>query len=275
MKKIFLYISGLIITSQLSAQTGIGTSSVDASAVLQVEATDKGILLPQVDLTSLTSSTTPVTSPADGLLIYSTNATNKGFYMWSAADAKWLKFYDRETIKTKIESIVNYSAVSTESASSSTWITGSASYTLDETPSSSWLPIQGVSQVITITNTNNVVIVDAGGVAQINNVSSSQKGGYFSYAIGIFVGGKLKGVRVFEAGNANRQMNFGKFELITNALNIPIGETTVEVRFKPINKRGNTANFNTLTVGGHCNGCTNITDFAGAVAMNVKVVEYP
>ena len=232
-------------------------------------------------MTSLTSNTTPVTSPADGLLVYSTNATNKGFYIWSATDAKWLKFYDRETIKTKIETIKNYSISSTGVAQSNSWVAlGSESYSLDEsiTTPHTWVAIPGVSQDITITNANNVVIVDAGGVSQINNTSSSQKGGYFSYAVGIFVGNKLKGVRIFDAGDSSHQMVMNKFELNTNALNIPVGTTTVEVRFKPVSKINSkyNANFTTLTVGGPCGSlCTNLTPFSGAVSMNVKVVEYP
>ncbi|WP_374462042.1 beta strand repeat-containing protein [Chryseobacterium taeanense] len=54
-----------------NGQVGIGTSSPDASAILDVSATNKGILLPRVALTSSTDQTT-ITSPATGLMVYNT-----------------------------------------------------------------------------------------------------------------------------------------------------------------------------------------------------------
>ncbi|MGE4514795.1 MAG: hypothetical protein AB7E26_13435 [Chryseobacterium sp.] len=57
-----------------NGQVGIGTSNPDASAVLDVSATNKGILLPRVALTNSTDQTT-ITSPATGLLVYNTATT--------------------------------------------------------------------------------------------------------------------------------------------------------------------------------------------------------
>ena len=44
---------------------GIGTNTPDASAILELQSTDKGILIPRTD-------TNAVTSPATGLLIFQT-----------------------------------------------------------------------------------------------------------------------------------------------------------------------------------------------------------
>jgi len=62
----------LVFTSR--AQTGIGTTTPNASAKLDVTATDKGFLPPRVALTS-TSSFSPITgtsAAAAGLLVYNT-----------------------------------------------------------------------------------------------------------------------------------------------------------------------------------------------------------
>lgn len=71
---------------------GINTSgsNADASSMLDVSATDKGILIPRVALTNVTNSATPVNSPAAGLLVYNTNAavtggSGVGFYFWSGS----------------------------------------------------------------------------------------------------------------------------------------------------------------------------------------------
>ena len=53
------------------AQVGIGTSSPNASAQLEVNSTSKGFLPPRVALTA-TNAAGPVTSPAAGLLVYNT-----------------------------------------------------------------------------------------------------------------------------------------------------------------------------------------------------------
>jgi len=65
---------GLLLGSLLWAQSvGIGTSSPDASARLEVSSTNQGVLIPRVSLTSVTDGTT-IPSPATSLLVYNTNA---------------------------------------------------------------------------------------------------------------------------------------------------------------------------------------------------------
>lgn len=70
-----------------NAQTGIGTATPNASAKLDVFATDKGLLPPRVTLTS-GSDTTTISSPATGLLIYNTGnnvALQAGYYYWNGS----------------------------------------------------------------------------------------------------------------------------------------------------------------------------------------------
>jgi hypothetical protein len=78
-----------LIFSQVSfAQTGIGTSSPDASAKLDVSASNKGFLPPRVTLISGTDNST-IPNPATGLLVYNTgNNPNlvAGYYYWNGAN---------------------------------------------------------------------------------------------------------------------------------------------------------------------------------------------
>jgi len=73
-----------------NAQVAIGTSTPDASAKFQIDATDKGFLAPRVALTSLTDNTT-IASPATGLMVYcnGTGGLEEGFYYWNGSS--WTK----------------------------------------------------------------------------------------------------------------------------------------------------------------------------------------
>jgi hypothetical protein len=82
MKKALFF---LLVTFQVFAQTGIGTTTPDASAKLDVTATNKGFLPPRVTLTSGTDNTT-IPSPATGLLVYNTGNNAglvAGYYYWN------------------------------------------------------------------------------------------------------------------------------------------------------------------------------------------------
>ena len=86
---VFLFFLSLQLKSQNNV--GIGTVNPEASAMLDITATDRGILIPRVSLTNITSSV-PVNLAVPGLLIWNTNAsvtggTGIGFYYWDGA--KW------------------------------------------------------------------------------------------------------------------------------------------------------------------------------------------
>lgn len=92
MVKNLLIIVGILLSVQVFAQTGIGTSAPNASAKLEVAATDKGFLPPRVALTSsnVFSPIIGTSSTATGLLIYNTatagtipNNVVPGYYFWN------------------------------------------------------------------------------------------------------------------------------------------------------------------------------------------------
>lgn len=87
MKNYFLIIV-IIILGQVHAQTGIGTTTPNASAKLDVYATNKGFLPPRVTLTSATDAST-IASPAEGLLVYNTGSNPNlvaGYYYWNGSN---------------------------------------------------------------------------------------------------------------------------------------------------------------------------------------------
>lgn len=93
MKKILLIIAFplFVYHAALPQNIGINTTGAapDASAMLDVVASDKGLLIPRVALTA-TNVSGPVTSPATSLLVYNTatagtspNNVVPGYYFWS------------------------------------------------------------------------------------------------------------------------------------------------------------------------------------------------
>lgn len=80
-----LFFSLSVLLAQ--AQTGIGTTTPNASAKLEVYATNKGFLPPRVTLTSATDATT-IVAPAEGLLVYNLGSIGlqAGYYFWNGAN---------------------------------------------------------------------------------------------------------------------------------------------------------------------------------------------
>jgi hypothetical protein len=81
------YILLFFITYSTFAQTGIGTTTPNASAKLDVYSTNKGFLPPRVTLTSVSDATT-IASPAEGLLVYNLGSVGlqAGYYYWNGAN---------------------------------------------------------------------------------------------------------------------------------------------------------------------------------------------
>ncbi|MVO09503.1 hypothetical protein GOQ30_10070 [Flavobacterium sp. TP390] len=87
MKKIIFLI---VFPFLLQAQVGINTTSPHSSSILDITATDKGLLVPRISITNLNNSA-PVTSPAVSLFVYNTNiSTGVGFYYWNGT--QWIPF---------------------------------------------------------------------------------------------------------------------------------------------------------------------------------------
>jgi len=69
-----------------SAQVGVHTDFPDNSSAMDIYASDKGLLIPRIVLTSSLSNPSPVTSPATGLLIFNSGSNQTvGFYFWDGS----------------------------------------------------------------------------------------------------------------------------------------------------------------------------------------------
>jgi|GEM_PF-5101723 len=75
----------LMLSFNTFAQVGIGTTSPDSGSILDISSTNKGVLLPRIDIANL-NSLSPLTSGAEGMLVYNTNtSTGPGFVFWNGS----------------------------------------------------------------------------------------------------------------------------------------------------------------------------------------------
>lgn len=116
MKPIYRNLSALVISllvlnsSHLSAQN-IAVNSTgnapDSSAMLDVQSTTKGLLVPRVSLTALNAAA-PLTNPAQSLMVYNTNTAIDGGvgYYYNAGTPgtpNWVKLTASDTAAYKID----------------------------------------------------------------------------------------------------------------------------------------------------------------------------
>jgi hypothetical protein len=103
MKRINLLLIALVFAPVFSyAQLAINTTGQEAtaSAMLEISSNDKGILIPKMVISDVNSNTSPITNPADGLLIYNTGSVDvsEGFYYWSGL--RWNKMTNDLSVLT-------------------------------------------------------------------------------------------------------------------------------------------------------------------------------
>jgi hypothetical protein len=123
MKIILLNIVLLFSVFFVNAQTGIGTTTPNASAKLDVTATDKGFLPPRVALTAnnVFSPLVGTAASATGLVVYNTNTSGTapnnvipGYYYWNGS--AWINIIGSSTSSTitgngTTSTIANFSSV--------------------------------------------------------------------------------------------------------------------------------------------------------------------
>jgi hypothetical protein len=155
----------LLATTLTNAQVGIGTSNVNTSARLQVDATNKGFLPPRVTLTGTADAST-ISTPATGLLVYNTatagtspSNVTPGFYYYDGA--KWQRIINQQpdatvsfntadpntgspTFTPSNAASTDFIYVSSVNNSQWTW-NGSAYVTYVPPPSTPWMLSGGTS----------------------------------------------------------------------------------------------------------------------------------
>ncbi len=110
MYKFFFFAFFVLITTFSMAQNvGIGTTTPSSSAILDISSTNKGILVPRVNLTSILDTLT-IPNAAIGLMVYNVNvsmtgsafADKTGFYVWNGTVYGWRKLVNEWDFNTSL-----------------------------------------------------------------------------------------------------------------------------------------------------------------------------
>ncbi|MBW3519933.1 hypothetical protein KO524_12275, partial [Flavobacterium sp. NKUCC04_CG] len=92
MKRKLLPLAALFISGISYAQVGVGTLTPSKSSQIDIVATDKGILIPRVELQNPTDATTITHGNVESLLVYNKKSNSNmtpGYYYWY--DNKWVR----------------------------------------------------------------------------------------------------------------------------------------------------------------------------------------
>jgi hypothetical protein len=162
----------IFVANILKAQTGIGTSTPNASAKLDVYATDKGFLPPRVALTGTTDLTTIKNSlgvsitPATGLLVYNTatagtspNNVIPGYYYYSGTT--WVSLSPKTasiSLNNQASTVTNYTLSSLDNG---TVITFTATSAITVTVPYNTLPAGFICQIIQSGSGGQITITPA------------------------------------------------------------------------------------------------------------------
>ncbi|QNJ99046.1 hypothetical protein [Constantimarinum furrinae] len=82
----------MLTFSVINGQVGINTTTPNASSILDISASDKGLLIPRIALIGLNDTTT-ILNPVESLLVYNTTSNSEitpGFYFWNGS--QWTEF---------------------------------------------------------------------------------------------------------------------------------------------------------------------------------------
>jgi hypothetical protein len=264
MKKTLSLVIFTLLNLTAYSQVGVGTTQVEKDLLLKVKATDKGFLLPNITIPDL-SKAAPVNNPAYGLLVYNNHPEKKGFNYWDGS--KWSTLIDTNNIYSVLGLTISYST-SNSNPVSLTAPQGALNYAENSLPETIWTEVPGLTKEINITNTNNNVFIITEGMVQANN-DTPNLSNVFTYAVGIFVDGKLAGVRNYSSKYAN-SYQYDFFSINTLLQNLSAGKHTIQTF---VTLRYNVYTNATNWKFGGSNNTSSVNDDMSKINMFIKVTE--
>jgi hypothetical protein len=232
--------SVMLFAGYFSFSQNVGINSTGAlpatSAILDVAATNKGVLFPNINLASTTDAAT-IPSPATGLMVYNTNAAlpcGRGYYYNSGTPAApvWLCF-------TKQQQVVQL------------YGTGPRLNVLSTTHT----PQPGLSASIVVPTAQTAVVTVIGDIGTRNTVTTSSA--YSIVDIVIYLNGAFLpqgGWNRYETLNGSNQNAFGNIPL-SATFTLSAGTHNIQIRSA---RFGGTTG---VDIGGNCITDTNCGEF--------------
>ncbi len=202
MKRVLFFLFTALTTLLVSAQNvGIGTTTPNSSAMLEISSSNKGLLLPRV------TDTSAVVSPAKGLIIYN-NTNNKLWYYdgvrWQQSmahaggmDSIWFRTKDTiaYTMKPYVGINSDYSLIDPQAnlqVNGSLLIQGKLIYSLAEPTAGQTYTMNNIASTQNIPSTDSVFrIYDPGGTGNYNN---NMQGNMYTFSGTYCTGYKISSV---------------------------------------------------------------------------------
>lgn len=174
MNKKYFLLAAVLFSAAVSAQVKIGGTdgTPNPDAMLEVEATDKGVLLPRVELESTTSAS-PLSNHVAGMTVYNTatagNVTPGQYYN---DGTKWNRIVNSNEVPAGVTITADNGLTKT---GDNIQLGGDLeNATAITTTATSTLAVEGLQQTTTIA-TDKVVVMDANGVLKIADASDFAK----------------------------------------------------------------------------------------------------
>ena len=106
--KHYLFLSVALIaalsTNAQSVKMGINPTSINSNSALEIEATNKGLLIPRLALVAITNPAPLTASLPDGMMVYNNGtAVRQGLYYWSAS--RWNLVTDSARVASVVSGI--------------------------------------------------------------------------------------------------------------------------------------------------------------------------
>ncbi|WP_417882377.1 hypothetical protein [Xanthomarina gelatinilytica] len=156
-----------LLSANIYSQVGIGTLTPNASAMLDVESTTKGLLTPRMT----SAERTAISNPANGLLVYDT--TENAFYFYKSATWTKLDSKVRDNYKL-IKSATDLSAELTAGGGSKYLLNSNTLYEINGTINLAY-PIDINNAYVMGLDTNEDKLVRASGNLFVGNQGGSIK----------------------------------------------------------------------------------------------------
>lgn len=273
MKKIYLLSATLFYFAAFSQNVGINTNTPHASAQLEIQPNPtigkQGVTLPKVPLISDTdTSSINGGAPANGLIVYNTNANltgGKGLYYWSATKNKWCFLVNQQNVAQYTNLVRYYTSKTQNPVTLSTTPSGTQLYTKGELISNGWTPIPDLAMTIQVDKSVNYGNINFSGTwiattgSTTTSLSNSVEFGY-----GVFLDDKLI-YATADTTSFQWPCNYYNFSTTSVVENLPVGTHTIKfaVKLRRIaNSSSGSASFppgTTLSVGGANTACDNLS----------------
>lgn len=174
MNKKYFLLAAVLFGAVASAQVKVGGTdgTPNPDAMLEIETTDKGVLLPRVELESTTSAS-PLSAHVEGMTVYNTatagNVTPGQYYN---DGTKWNRIVNSSEVPTGV-------TITADNGLTKTGDNIQLGGELDDvtaitTTATNTLAVEGLQQTTTIA-TDKVVVMDANGVLKIADASDFAK----------------------------------------------------------------------------------------------------